>query len=58
MGQQGHRSIEAIPACELVADAVRQGVKASDLLAARLASLGSLGDLGLCSIDEIARGNP
>lgn len=59
MGQR-HRSIEEVPACELVADAVREGARASDLLAELLAAppLCDLRDLSLRGIDKLPRGNP
>ncbi|PKV80849.1 hypothetical protein ATK86_5286 [Nocardia fluminea] len=54
MGQEA-QSIGSIPACELVADAVRQGVLAGDLLANLFPP--GLDGLSLCRIKEIARGN-
>lgn len=58
MGQR-HQSIEEVPACELVADAVRRGARASDLLAQILATtpLHDLRDLSLRGVDEVPRGD-
>ena len=57
MGQQEERATEEMPACKLVAEAIRHGVAASGLLA-RLLGPANLGDLGLRGVDEVAGGNP